>query len=226
MTKTLDSTGAKPIWRDLNRAQMEAATVGFLRQGRNCQSTVRVLEVDGVRAAAKDYARTPPFFRRFVAPFLLNREERALRFLSGTQGVPQVLARVDRQALVIELIDGKPIDHFENGELPPEVFERVQQIIDEVHARGVSHGDLKRRGNILVTPNHETFLIDFAASVVGKRTLRPFVNWLQRQVSEVDDKCVPRLKMKAAPELLTDEDRHKLATPTSLERWARKWLNR
>ncbi len=213
-------------WRGLSRRSMEKATVGFLHQGRNCQSTIRVLETEGQRAVAKDYARTPPFFRRYVAPFLLNREERALRFLAGTIGVPQVFARVDRQALIIELIEGKPIDHFQNGELGAEVFARVQETIDRIHARGVAHGDLKRRGNLMVTPRGEIFLIDFAASLIGKRPLRPVVNWLQREVARVDNKCVPRLKMKAAPELMTDDDRRKLETPTKLERWARRWLNR
>ena len=221
-----ETTRQPNVWRGLSRRAMEEATVGFLHEGRNCQSTIRVLEIAGQRAVAKDYARTPPFFRRFVAPFLLNREERALRFLAGTVGVPQVFARIDRQALVLELIEGKPIDHFQNGELAPEVFARVQEVIDRIHARGVAHGDLKRRGNLMVTPQGEVFLIDFAASLIGKRALRPVVNWLQREVARVDDKCVPRLKMKAAPELMTDDDRRKLETPTKLERWARRYLNR
>lgn len=221
------ATGNSPeIWCVLSRRAMEQATVGFLHEGRRCQSTIRVLEVEGQRAVAKDYARTPPFFRRFVAPFLLNREERALRFLAGTQGIPQVYARVDRQALILELIEGKPIDGFQNGELPAEVYARVQEVIDRIHARGVSHGDLKRRGNLMVTPRGEIFLIDFAASLIGKRAFRPILNWLQREVARVDDKCVPRLKSKAAPELMTARDKQLLETPTKLERWARRWLNR
>ncbi len=227
MTKTNQCAAPNAeIWRALNRREMEAATVGFLHEGRRCQSTIRVLELGGQRAVAKDYALTPPFFRHFVAPFLLSREARALRFLAGTRGVPQVFARVDRQALVLELIEGQPFNRFQIGELPPEVFVRLQETIDAIHARGVSHGDLKRRTNVLVTPEHQIFIIDFAASLIGRRRFRPLLNWLQRQLAEVDDKCVPRFKTTAAPHLLTPDEQQKLDTPTVLERFARRWLKR
>jgi len=214
------------VWRDLTRRHMEAATVRFLHEGRGYQSSVRLLEIDGQRAAAKDYASAPQFFRRFIAPFLLNREERALRFLHDVPGVPQVLARVDRYCLVMEYVEGTPMDRFKTGELAPEIFPRVQDVIDRIHARGVSHCDLKRRGNLILTPKGEAYLIDFAAAIVGRRPLRPFINWLQRQMADIDDKCVPRLKKFVAPELLTPEDHAKLDNPTPLEKWARKLLNR
>jgi predicted Ser/Thr protein kinase len=214
------------IWHGLTRRKMEDATVRFLHEGRGYQSSVRLLEIDGQRAAAKDYARAPRFFRRVVAPFLLNREERALRFLHDVPGVPQVWTRVDRQCLVMELVEGTPMDRFKTGELAPEVFPRVQDVIDRIHARGVSHCDLKRRGNLILTPSGEVYLIDFAAAIIGRRLGRPFVNWLQCQMADIDDKCVPRLKKFVAPELLTPEDRAKLENPTPLEKWARKLLNR
>jgi len=213
-------------WRGLTRRKMEDATVQFLHEGRGYQSSVRLVELDGQRAAAKDYARAPRLFRRFVAPFLLNREERALRFLHDVPGVPRVLARVDRHCLVMEYVKGTPLDRFKTGELAPEVFPRVQNVIDRIHARGVSHCDLKRRGNLILTPDNEVYLIDFAAAIVGRRPLRFFVNWLQRQMADIDDKCVPRLKKFVAPELLTPADRAKLDNPTPLEKWARKLLNR
>jgi RIO-like serine/threonine protein kinase len=140
----------------LRRHELEACTVRFLHSGRGYQSSVRLVERDGQYAAVKDYARAPKQFRRFVAPFLLNREERALRHLEGTAGVPRVLARVDRLALAMEYIEGTPLDRFSLGELAPEVFPRVQEVIDRVHARGVSHCDLKRRGNLILTPRRRS----------------------------------------------------------------------
>ena len=94
-----------------------------------------------------------------------------------------------------------------------------------MHARGVAHGDLKRRSNLLLTPDGKIYLIDFAASLVSA-PFSPLKNWLQKQLALVDDKSLPRLKKFVAPELLTDDDRSKLETPTALERWARKLLNR
>lgn len=213
-------------FQKLKRSELEKVTTRMIHVGRGFQSSVRLIEIDGERAAVKDYINAPRAFRTFVAPWLLNREERALRVLEDVEGVPGVFARIDRCALAMEYVEGTPMDHYSLGELAPEVFVAAQKTIDAVHARGVSHCDLKRRSNLILTPHGEVVLIDFAAAIVGKRVLNPCANWLQREMAQVDNKSVPRLKKFVAPQLLTDEDKHKLATPTVLERWARKLFNR
>ena len=213
-------------FQKLKRRDLERLTTRMIHVGRGFQSSVRLIEIDGERAAVKDYINAPRAFRMFVAPWLLNREERALRVLDVVENVPRVFARIDSCALAMEFVEGTPMDRFGMGEVAPEVFTAAQKTIDAVHARGVSHCDLKRRSNLLLTPNGEVVLIDFAAAIVGRRALNPFANWLQREMARVDDKSVPRLKKFVAPELLTAEDKHKLETPTVLERWARKLFNR
>ena len=214
------------VFQDVKRRDLESLTREMLHVGRGFQSSVRLIERDGQFAAVKDYINSPRWFRFVVAPFLLNREERALRVLEQTRGVPRVYARVDRHALAMEYLEGTPLDRFSVGELAPEVFANAQRTIDAIHARGVSHCDLKRRSNLLLAPDNEVFIIDFAAAIIGRRPLRPIMNWLQRETEKVDNKSVPRLKKFVAPELLTEDDKHKLATPTTLERWARKLFNR
>ncbi|HEX8235925.1 MAG TPA: hypothetical protein VF600_08210 [Abditibacteriaceae bacterium] len=210
----------------LRRRDLPQVTARVIHQGRGYGSTVSLIEKNGQRAAVKDFYRAPGWFRVLVAPYLLSREARALRRLHGVPGVPQILGRIDRYAIVTQYIEGTPLDHFSTGELAPEVFPRVQQVIDGIHARGVSHGDLKRRSNLLLTPDGAIYLVDFAAATVGQKPLRPFTNWLQKQMALVDDKSVPRLKKFVAPELLTPADRDKLENPTPLEKWARRLLNR
>lgn len=200
--------------------------VRTIHAGRGFQSSVFALDWNGTRAAVKDFSRTPPIFRFFVAPLLVRREVAALKALDGTPGVPRFLGQIDRMAFALEFIEGTPLDRFAKGELAPEVFPKVQAAIDAMHERGVSHCDLKRRSNLLLTPDGEVFLIDFAAAVIGNRPFHPFANWLQKQMALVDDKSVPRLKKFVAPELLTSEDKWKLENPTGLEKWARKLLNR
>lgn len=216
----------KNRFQKLKREDLDKVTTRMIHVGRGFQSSVRLIEIDGARAAVKDYIHAPRAFRTFVAPWLLNREERALRVLDGTWGVPQCFARIDRCALAMEYVEGTPMDRYSLGELAPEVFEAAQKTIDAIHERGVSHCDLKRRSNLILTPYGDVCVIDFAAAIVGRRALNPFANWLQREMAQVDNKSVPRLKKFVAPELLTDDDKHKLATPTVLERWARKLFNR
>jgi predicted Ser/Thr protein kinase len=210
----------------LRRRDLPPLIEHIVHRGRGYQSSVYVICVEGQRAAVKDFADTPHAFRRWVAPFLVSREIAALAHLQGATGVPKYFGRIDRYAFMMEYIEGTPLADFKEGELAPEVFDKVQRVIDGIHERGVSHGDLKRRSNLLLTPDGEIYLIDFAAAIIGNRPARPFWNWLQKEVARVDDKSVPRLKKFVAPEALTEADLYKLANPTALERWARKLFNR
>ena len=187
------------------------------------QSSVYLVECDGEPLAVKDYARVPVRLRNSVAPLLVARERRALLHLDGTPGIPRYFGRIDALAFAMQYVEGKPLDLFHAGEVSETVFARIEAAIDAMHARGVAHGDLKRRSNILVTPDQQIYLIDFAASVVARG---PLSTRLMRALAEVDDKSVPRLKLHVAPETLTDDDRWKLAHPTTLERWARRVLGR
>lgn len=216
----------------LTRSEIAKYTRRVIHQGRGYQSTVTLLEFPATSgeaerlAVVKDFATTPPAFRRLIAPLLVGREIRALKHLRSTPGVPEFYGRIDKLAFAMEYIEGTPIATFSLGELPAEVFPRVQKVIDEIHARGVAHCDLKRRTNLILTPEGEVYLIDFAAAIIGNRPLHPFSNWLQKQMVEVDNKSLPRLKKFVAPDLLTEEDRQKLENPTKLEKWARKLFNR
>lgn len=221
----MKSDSGNPFAR-LKRRDLKERVTTVIHQGSGYQSSVYLVEIDDRRAAVKDFATAPPAFRRWIAPFLVRREIAALRHLQGTPGVPAFLGRIDRLAFAMEYVEGTPLANFKEGELAPEVFGRVQTVIDAIHERGVSHGDLKRRSNLLLTPSGEIYLIDFAAAVIGQRRLHPIQNWLQTRVAEVDDKSVPRLKKFVAPALLTAKDREKLENPTTLERWARRLLNR
>ena len=214
-----------PISR-LRRRDLKSHTVRVIHQGKGYQSSVYLVEVDGQRAAVKDFSRTPPRFRRYVAPWLISREIKALLALRDTPGVPRFYGRVDRYAFAMEYIEGTPIANFEPGELSPQVLDNVQSAIDAIHERGVSHGDLKRRSNLLVTPDEQVYLIDFAAAVVGNRKWNRLINWLQKKMAEIDDRSLLKIKKFSAPDQMTDADWEKLNTPTPLEKWAKRLLGR
>lgn len=210
----------------LTRDNLQEYSTRIVHQGRGFQSWVYLVEMNGVRAAVKDFSHTPPKFRRYVAPILVNREVKALRALENTPGVPRLYKKIDSLAFAMEFIEGTPVADFEEGKLDPSVFPHVQKVIDAIHERGVSHCDLKRRSNLIVTPDNEIYIVDFAAAVIGKRRLRPLTNWFQKKMAEIDDKSLPRIKKFAAPELMTQDDWDKLNNKTFLEKLARKLLNR
>ena len=214
------------MFPQLRRRDLKARTIRVIHQGKGLQSSVYLVEIDGQRAAVKDFADTPAKFRRFVAPFLVGREMKALQYLDGTSGVPRFFGRVDRFAFAMEYIEGKPIADFGAGEISAQALQNVQKSIDAIHERGVSHGDLKRRSNLLVTPDEQVYLIDFAAAVVGKRKLNFALNWLQKRMAEIDDKSISKIKKFSAPDQMTKADWDNLNQKTTLEKWARRLLNR
>jgi len=197
-----------------------------LHQGQGVQCTIYLTERDGRQVAVKDYSATPWFFRTFIAPYLIRRETRALRVLQGIPGVPQLWVRVGRLAFALEYVEGKPISEIAPDQLDNALLQRVQQTIDAIHARQVSHGDLKRRTNFLVTPQKEVVVIDYASAVIGGRWWRPVTNWVQRQMAQIDNKAVAKIKKLGAPELLTEAEHDLLNNPTGVEKWARKLLKR
>lgn len=207
----------------MNRTEYQTRIIRPIHVGRGFQSSVFLVKWNGERVAVKDFARSPKWFRRFVAPILVAREVRALKHLSGTPGIPRLVGKVDRLAFALEFIEGTPISTFGKGEVAPETFPRIAQVVEAMHARGVAHGDLKRRSNLILASDGSVWIIDFAASVVARG---PISKRLMKAVAEVDDKSLPRLKRFVAPELLTEEDQWKLDNPTKLERWAKKVLGR
>jgi glycosyltransferase involved in cell wall biosynthesis/predicted Ser/Thr protein kinase len=209
----------------LKRRDLKSVTVSPIQQGHGYQSSVYLVEIDGQKAVVKDFAGTPRWFRRFIAPFLVRRETKTLEYLRDFSAVPCLYTRIDSLAFAMEYIEATPICDLEVGKVQAEVFTNLEKVIDALHRRHVSHCDLKRRRNILVNKRGEVFIIDFAAALIG-RQLNPILNWFQREMVEIDNKALPRAKKLVAPQLLTAKDLYQLSNPTRLERWARTLLNR
>ncbi|OLR93039.1 class III lanthionine synthetase LanKC [Actinokineospora bangkokensis] len=118
----------------------------------------------------------------------LDREEAALRALSGVDGVPELLERFqvwEHHYLAVEHLPGRPFSqwvaahHPLTREASPDdvadytrralaVLDRVADIAAAVHARGIVHGDLHPR-NILVDDTGAVGLVDFEQAGDGTR---------------------------------------------------------
>jgi predicted Ser/Thr protein kinase len=207
----------------MHRKELQSRIIRNIHTGKGLQSSVYLVDWNGKPAAVKDFSRLPTLFRLFIAPILVKREVKVLRHLNGTPGIPKFFGQIDRLAFAIEFVEGRPLAGIHKGEMPPEVFPRMAEVVKGMHERGVAHGDLKRRSNLLLTPENNIFIIDFAASIVAKG---PISRKLMQAIAEIDDKSLPRLKKFVAPELLTEEDKWKLENPTKLEKWVKKLLGR
>jgi predicted Ser/Thr protein kinase len=212
---------------DMTLEELRAHAVTTFRAGGGSRPEVVLVEAGGERAVLKDYARSDPAFRRVVGPLSARREAQALARLAGVPGVPRLLRRVGRDAVLIEHIAGRSMREVRRGELAPGFFERMYALIARMHARGVAHCDLRSTGNILVTPAGEPYFVDFVAHFKRARRWNPLTRWLYAKLCEADRTAVARLKKTHAPELLTAAEHAALARDrkTALERTAR-WLAR
>jgi hypothetical protein len=134
----------------------------------------------------KDYRQSGWLLRAFAGPWLIGREERIYRMLESAPGVPRLIRRLDRWALVVEHVEGRCCADYADGELPAEFFDRLLDVVKAMHARGVVHCDIKNRANIVVTPDGQPYLLDFATAF----SRGPWFSLLQRLAFErfrVDD---------------------------------------
>jgi hypothetical protein len=148
----------------LTRENIEGFVVARLRAGGGTQPALLLIEDGGSRAVVKDYLPCSWLLRAIFGPWLIGREEAIYRLLEGARGVPRLVGRLDRTALVVEHIEGRNCAAFPPGGLPGELFERLGEVVEGIHARGVVHCDIKNRSNVVVTEDLQPYVVDFASA--------------------------------------------------------------
>jgi len=153
---------------------------------------------------------------------MLRREHMAYGRVTGIPGIPHCYELQADGSLVLEYLPGEAYretvpalrDHRER------FFRELRDQILAIHAVGVAHGDLKRRGNILISPHGDPIILDFGSAVLRK----PDGGWWNRllfqQACRIDMNAWVKLKYRRQYDQLTPEDRQ-YYQPTALEGIAR-----
>lgn len=151
----------------------------------------------------------------------IRREHRIYSVINGIAGVPHCLGLIDGRSLVLEYIEGPT---FRLGERQLEdwdrFFTRLLETLRDIHARGVAHGDLKRKDNLLIGPGEQPFIVDFGVASVVKRATLPWSNAIYRWMHQYDYNAWVKLKNRRQLDNLSAEDAA-LYKPTMTERVAR-----
>ncbi len=115
----------------------------------------------------------------------LRREYQAYRQLQGLAGIPQCLGFLEHRYLLLEQVRGQP---YRDSEIKDreQFFDHLLKILQAIHARGVAHGDLKSKGNLLVTDQQQPCVIDFGTSFRQKSVFHPINNWFFRTARRLD----------------------------------------
>lgn len=157
----------------LSRDTIGQYLVKTLRPGGGTRPALLLVEDLGKRAVVKDYRASGWLLRRVFGPWLLAREERIYLRLQGAAGVPHLIGKLDRHALVVEFVRGRASSECPEGSLPLEFFDRLAAIVSGMHERGVVHCDLKNRSNIVVGDGNEPYIVDFASAFTYEGVLGP-----------------------------------------------------
>ncbi len=211
--------GAAPSVHDLTRAGLPSLVTGFVKRGAWNKADILLVSAAEGEVAVKDYAsKIPPI--RWIGAMQLSREERAYRRLGGVSGIPRFYRRLDRNAIIMQYVGGTrlPKYHHRRGGVP-RVAERLSALLDQVHERGVIHGDLRSRDNFLVTDDGEIWPIDFSSAEVFEEG-----SWARRVVfprlRRAERRALLKWKVLLVPDELSPEE---LAMHRRFKRVRRLW---
>lgn len=138
----------------------------------------------------------------------MRREWKALRVLDGTHGVPRAVAKPNADVLVIEYLAGGALKGFKPKNYPREATLQIEILVRDLHARGVTHGDL-HDNNILIEQNEngvEVSLIDWATALVWKSGRSAAQQRLFREFRSLDLRSVAKVKLFYDRNSLRDDE--------------------
>jgi len=179
------STPSSAVASLVNRETLANAVV----MAQSNQGRVYRLRAAGRELAVKTAAGRGPLLA--VNRQALRREYRAYRRLDDLPGIPRCHGLAEDRFLVLDLIDAQP---FRDARVGSEFFERLLEIIQAMHVRGVAHGDLKRKANLMVDPEGSPVLLDFGAATLLRGGWHPVNRRLFEFMRQTDLNAWVKLK--------------------------------
>ena len=145
------------------------------------------------------------FWARPLGRWLLRREAQVLAALRGVAGTPRLLA-LSNSHLVREHLPGQPM-HIARPR-DPAYFAGALTLLRRLHGAGVTHNDLAKEANILVTEDGQPAFIDYQLAWAARRRGKLF-----RVLAYEDLRHLLKHKRTYCPDALTSRQRAILARP-------------
>jgi serine/threonine protein kinase len=148
------------------RGALEARRSGYLVHGKTTKADLWLARRDdGSHVVVKDF-RAKGLLVRAWGRLQLRREARFLELLGGFEGTPPLLARPDRDALVIPFYQGRELHFLRDHPEIPRFLSDLRRLMDAIHERGIVHNDLRSRENVLVVqPEGRVLVLDWAGAI-------------------------------------------------------------
>jgi len=149
---------------------------------------VAIYERNGEKMIVKIHRRKP-FFGiplKWLGEIMARYENAALKYCCGIYGVPKHRVSDRETAVVHDYIPGHSLTLNEHVEYI--FFDRMFEILDQIHERGIAYVDMEKSANILKGNDSYPYFIDFQLAFywpdhmpLGNSSLiRLIREWLQR----------------------------------------------
>jgi hypothetical protein len=208
----------------LSRDTIGQYLVKGLRPGGGTRPALLLIEDRGKRAVVKDYRASGWLLRQVFGPWLITREECIYLRLRGAPGIPNLVGKLDRHALVVEFVRGRAASEYPMGSLPLDFFDRLAAVVNGIHNRGVVHCDLKNRSNIVVGEGNQPYIVDFASAFTCNGLLGPLRRLLFQRFRVDDRRAVVKARMLVGG-VRSDEDEQFVRQRSGAERVVRAVRN-
>jgi hypothetical protein len=144
-----------------------------------------------------------PWWSKPLAWILARRVIRGLKTVRGIEGVPQLLY-TDRDGLYRSWTDGTPLHLARPSD--PIWYRTAHRILRDMRRMGVTHNDLAKPQNWLMTPEGEAAVIDFQLASVHRRR-----GAFYRLLAYEDFRHLIKQKRAFAADLMTPTEKRILA---------------
>jgi hypothetical protein len=144
-----------------------------------------------------------PFWSRPIGWVLARREIAVLSAVDGVTGVPK-LHSVDRDGLYRSWTEGTPLHLARPAD--PAWYRDAHRLLRDFRRRGITHNDLAKPQNWLMTPDGRAAVIDFQLATRHRRKRALF-----RLMAYEDFRHLLKQQRAFAPELMTPTGRRVLA---------------
>lgn len=141
---------------------------------------------------------TVPLYARPIAWALARKEIKGLRAVQGIEGCP-LLIRTDKTGLLRSWTLGTPLQLAKPTD--PAWYRDAKRLLRQMRRAGVTHNDIAKPQNWLMTPEGRAAVIDFQLATVHRRRGPLF-----RTMAREDLRHLLKQKRAYAPDLLTPSE--------------------
>ena len=193
---------------DLTRENIQNYIIKKLHRGRSLiQPHIYLLEIEGGKYVLKDYAKRNPIIKWLLGRYMIKREYRRYRRLKGIKGIPKLYKLLDDYGFVMQHIEVHRLPHRKDKDtISPVIFDSLKETLDEMHSRGVIHGDIRRK-NILLDNEKNPYFIDFVTAFYKGDKKNFLRDWFYKTMVRKDNFSLIKMKNYFSPDSLSEEER-------------------